>query len=107
MNFYKKDSNQVRLATGNSFISHIGTIYAGIPKTLNFKTNKSFLLSVTNDYNHGSLFFVEVSEFERVNIKIVEIYKDSNLIIKIISNSSIELRFTNNHGEIYYIPLEF
>lgn len=107
MNFYKKDSTQVRVATGNSFISHIGTLYSNIPKTLYFKTNKSFLLSVANDYNHGSLFFVEVSENTNINIKIVEIYKDNNLIIKRISNSSIELTFTNNHGEIYYIPLEF
>ncbi len=107
MNFYKKDSTPIRVATGNSFISHIGTLYADVPKTLYFATNKTFLLSVANNYNHGSLFFVEVSIYTNINIKIIEIYKDNNLIIKRISNSSIELTFTNNHGEIYYIPLEF
>lgn len=105
MNFYKKDSTQVRVATGNSYISHIGTVYSNIPKVLHFKANKTFLLSVANDYTHGSLFFVETSEY--TNTKIVTIYKDSNLTIKTTSDIGIEFTFANNLGEIYYIPLEF
>ena len=68
------------------------------------------VIEETKEYNNGNGFF----SIEYVPIKgknagrmIRSLYKDNNLIIKRISNSSIELTFTNNHGEIYYIPLEF